>query len=742
MSAPATTTELLVLLRKSGLVDEATFAEMFPDESDLPDDPRTCAAGLVARGLLTRYQAKMLIAGKSRGFLVGQYVIQSPIGQGGMGIVYLARHVSLDRQVALKVLSNDRAQDKLHFDRFQREARAAAALDHPNIVRLHDISQGAGVHFLVMEYVDGTNIHDMITKTGALHYAQAVQYIAQAAAGLHHAHEKGFVHRDVKPANMMVTKTGVVKLLDLGLARSLTNEEDNLTGLHGNDDITGTPDFISPEQLLGEPSDARTDIYSLGATLFALVVGQPPFSGTTTQKLAQHQSKDPEELRKRLRGKAPVELADVIVKMMAKRKADRFQSADAVIDALTPGLPAETTGNIVKDTAARASEKVAEIKAETKRTKRRKRLEKQAAARKKWLVIGGSVGAVALVGVIALIAGLGDKNAANAFNGPVGQFGAGGPPGGNGGAPRSNDPPALRGHADAINDLVFRSDGKVASVDWKGGLVVWDSNTGLQVHSTKVMADKRLTSCASTPDGKHLLIAGDNMPILVVDWNTGKQVREFPGHGTTTWSLAVSPSGKEFASCGTDGTVLIRDLTTGDEIRRFEFDAKQVWCVAFSPDGKRIAASTAKGTLDDESFIVRVWETATGRELARLNGHTGDVRWISFHPNGKGLASASFDGTVRIWDVDAGKLVRTIGAHNGYVERVFFLGNGQRLISCGGLSNGQDGGLRIWDAESGREVKGWQGNGANGLLAMAVSANGSLIATGCRDRVVRIWRAD
>ena len=740
MSAPATTTEFLGLLRKSGLVDEETFAELFPDESDLPENLQLCAASLVNRGLLTRYQAKMLIAGKSRGFLVGQYVIQNPIGQGGMGIVYLAKHVSLDRKVALKVLSNDRAQDKLHFERFQREARAAAALDHENIVRLHDISQGAGVHFLVMEFVDGTNVHDMVVKTGALHYAQAVQYIAQAAAGLHHAHEKGFVHRDVKPANMMVTKSGVLKLLDLGLARSLTSEEDNLTGLHGNDDITGTPDFISPEQLLGEPSDARTDIYSLGATLFALIVGQPPFSGTTTQKLAQHQSKDPEELRKRLRGKAPVELADVIVRMMAKRKADRYQSADAVIDALTPWLPAETTTNIVKDAASKAA--AAEVKSSTKRTKRRKRLEKQAAARKKWMVIGGSVGAVALVGIIALIAGLGDKNTANAYNGPAGQYGPGGPPSGNGGAPRPAEPPALRGHADAINDLTFRADGKVASVDWKGGLVVWDSNTGLQVLSTKVMANQRFTTCASTPDGSQLLIAGDNMPVLVVDWNTGKQVRDFPGHGQTTWCVAVSPNGKEFASCGTDGTVLIRDLTTGDEVRRFEFDARQVWCVAFSPDGKRIAASTARGSLDDESFIVRVWETATGKELARLNGHTGDVRWVSFHPNGKTVASASFDGTVRIWDVDTGKLARTIGAHNGYVERVFFLPGGQRLVSCGGLTNGQDGALRIWETESGREVKGWHGNGASGLLSLAVSPNGSLFATGSRDKVVRLWRAE
>ncbi len=223
MSAPATTAQFLAALRKSGLVDEAKFAELFPDESDLPGDPASCAAGLVNRALLTRYQAKMLLAGKSRGFLVGPYVIQSPVGQGGMGIVYLARHASLDRKVALKVLSTDRAKEPLSLDRFLREARAVAALDHPNIVRLYDIGQGAGVHFLVMEYVEGTTLQEMVSKTGPLHYVQAAQYVAQAALGLEHAHEKGFVHRDIKPGNLMVTKTGAIKILDMGLARSVEN---------------------------------------------------------------------------------------------------------------------------------------------------------------------------------------------------------------------------------------------------------------------------------------------------------------------------------------------------------------------------------------------------------------------------------------------------------------------------------------------------------------------------------------
>ncbi|HEX3150028.1 MAG TPA: serine/threonine-protein kinase [Gemmataceae bacterium] len=725
----------MALLRTSRLVDEAKFAELFPDETDLPHDAQACANGLINRRLLTKYQVKMLLAGKSRGFFIGPYVIQKPVGQGGMGIVYLARHVTLDRSVALKVLANRQAQDQLSLDRFLREARAAAALDHPNIVRLYDIGQGAGVHYLVMEYVEGTNVHDMVAKTGPLHFVQAVQYIAQAAAGLHHAHEKGFVHRDIKPSNLMVTKAGVIKILDMGLARSVTDAKDNLTGQQAEAEINGTPDFISPEQLLCESSDARTDIYSLGATLFALMAGQPPYVGTTTQKMAQHQMKDPAELRRKLRGKAPIELADVVVKMMAKRKVDRYQSAEEVIAALTPWLPAEINGAAFQDPAPSRNLHRGELKPATHRTKKRKHAQQAAHAKKKWLMIGGSVGAILLVGVIALIASLGGKDdvSARANQGVTGPPVASAPA-------RPADPPAIRGHTASINDVTFRGDGKVASVDWTGNLFVWDSNTGKQIVTTSIQSGSKCNACVSTPDNRHLVVVGDRMPVLVLDWETGKQIREHPGHEGTTWGVSVSPNGREFATCGNDGLVLVRDLTTGNEIRRFEFEARLVWSVAYSADGSKIAASCSTGPMPADSNIIRVFESATGKEIQRLVGHTRDVRWVTFHPDGQRLASAGFDGTVRLWDLPTGKIIRTIGAHSGYVERVAFLPGGKRLVSCGGLTNGQDGSLSVWDTDTGKEIRGWHGAAANGLLTVAVSSNGAMAATGSRDKIVRLWK--
>lgn len=746
MSAPASTTDFLAILRKSGLVDEAKFSELFPDESDLPSDPASCANRLVSRGLITKYQSKMLLAGKSRGFLVGPYVIQNPIGHGGMGIVYLAKHGSLDRQVALKVLSTERAKEQISLDRFLREARAAAALDHPNIVRLYDIGQGAGVHFLVMELVEGSNLQEMVSKTGPLHYVQAAQYAAQAAAGLHHAHEKGFVHRDIKPGNLMVTKNGSIKILDMGLARSVTDSKDNLTAQLGDGEILGTPDYIAPEQLLGEPADARTDIYSLGATLFALLSGYPPYTGTTTQKMAQHQLQDPSILLKKLRGKAPPEMGDVIIKMMAKRKIDRYQSAEEVIEALTPWLPADTTGTITGNvlrsgatTMIRAADPKSGPQAETKSVNRRlkkKRRERKAPKWEKWLIIGGSsVGALVLIGVVGLIAALmGDKDQANAKGGT-------GTAGEQAAAVRPPDPQVLKGHPNAINDLTYRSDGRIASVDWSGNLIVWDSKNGQTIHSTAVRPGGSFKCVASTPDGKRLAIGGSNTPIMVVEWDTGKKVGELSGHGETTWGVAVSPSGREVLSCGTDGTVLLRDINTGHEIRRFEFDAQLVWSVAFSADGSRVAASCAKGSSDDESNLIRVWEKATGRELARLKGHTREVRWVTFSPNGKTLASAGFDGTIRTWDIDNRKQIRSITAHkDGYAERVFFLSGDQQLVSCGGNTNGQNGSLAIWNASNGKEIRAWHGAGANGLIALAVSPNGTQFASGGRDKTVRLWK--
>lgn len=342
MRAPTSTVELLDLVRKSGICAQQQLDAKLKTFPSLPVDPSQSAAMLVQQGMLTRFQAKLLLTGRYRGFKLGPYVVREQIGQGGMGAVYLAEHETLQRRVALKVLPPTLKKDtaaKLNVERFLREARSVAALDHPNIVRIHDVGQHGEIHYLVMEYVEGQSLEDILKKSGPMPASRAVEYIAQAAAGLQHAHEKKFIHRDIKPANLMLSKDGTVKILDMGLARSATNDSDKLTERMDEGAIVGTADFISPEQALNQPNiDIRSDIYSLGATFFALVTGTPPFAGNTTQKLMQHQMKDAPSLTA-IDRTFPPELAKVVTKMLQKKPEHRFQSPGEVIQAVANWLP-------------------------------------------------------------------------------------------------------------------------------------------------------------------------------------------------------------------------------------------------------------------------------------------------------------------------------------------------------------------------------------------------------------------
>src|SRR5262249_3886866 len=223
--------QFLGLVRKAGLIDEQGLNEYLSElrgTESLPQEASAQAAVLVHDGLLTRFQTKQLLKGRSRGFLVaGKYKILEELGAGGMGRVYLCEHVRLQRLIALKVLAQQESPAAL--ERFNREARVVAALDHPNIVRLFDIDQDGRVHFMVMEFIDGINLQLLVGNRGRLAPERAAHYVAQAALGLQHAHEAALVHRDIKPANLLLDRNGVIKILDLGLARFFDGRSDQLT---------------------------------------------------------------------------------------------------------------------------------------------------------------------------------------------------------------------------------------------------------------------------------------------------------------------------------------------------------------------------------------------------------------------------------------------------------------------------------------------------------------------------------
>ncbi|MFL5331571.1 MAG: serine/threonine-protein kinase [Gemmataceae bacterium] len=342
MPAPATTDEFLKLLQRSQLLPNDQVEEFLkgPGSVAIHGKPSELAESFVTAGRLTKFQADQLLKGKFRGFTIGKYRVLDRIGAGGMGQVFLCEHPQLKRRAAVKVLPTDRAKDPGLLGRFLREARAAATLDHPHIVRAFDVDSENGLHYLVMEYIEGRDLHRLVREEGPLGIEQACDYIRQGADGLQYAHEAGLIHRDVKPSNFLVDKVGLVKLVDLGLARFTEETGDHLTRRFDGNNVLGTADYVAPEQTRDSHAvDLRCDIYALGGTLYFLLTGRSPFpEGSPSDKMIAHRSRKPTPVRQ-LRPDVPPGLALVIDKMMAKDPDERYESAAAAAEALTPWLP-------------------------------------------------------------------------------------------------------------------------------------------------------------------------------------------------------------------------------------------------------------------------------------------------------------------------------------------------------------------------------------------------------------------
>ncbi|MCS7021969.1 MAG: serine/threonine protein kinase [Gemmataceae bacterium] len=342
MPPPTNVAEFLDLLRRSQLVAETRLDAVLQrhrQNGTLPQQIDPLANLLIREGLLTYFQARQLKLGRYKRFTIaGKYKLLELIGVGGMGAVYLCEHVLMHRLVALKVLPLEKLTDPSHEERFYREARAVAALDHPNIVRAYDIDRYEQLHFLVMEYVDGTSLQEIVSRYVLekrwFDPIRAAHYIAQAALGLQHGHELGMVHRDIKPGNLLLDRHGVIKVLDMGLARFFNKQQDCVTEKYDDKCVLGTADYLAPEQAVSNIVDIRADIYALGCTFYFLLTGQSPFpEGTVAAKLVAHQTRQPQPVES-FRKDVPPDMLKVLRVMMAKNPADRFQQPIEVAEAL------------------------------------------------------------------------------------------------------------------------------------------------------------------------------------------------------------------------------------------------------------------------------------------------------------------------------------------------------------------------------------------------------------------------
>ena len=316
-------------LKRSRLVSGDDLAKA---RAQSPVEPEKDAAVRLARvlieqGSLTTYQAKKVLAGATRGFFLGEYRIQRSLGEGGMGKVYLAVRERDGLRVAIKVLPPSKAVDGGQaLARFRREMELSRLASHPNLARTLDVGQDGDVHFMVLEYVQGESLYQLVKhpKGGPLRVTDAARYFLKVIDGLEAAHDAGLVHRDIKPSNLMVTPEGDAKILDLGLARLVDDVEGSLTR---HNVVIGTLDYASPEQL-GDAAraDRRSDLYSLGCTTYFALAGRPPFEGgDVVNKIFKQRMDDPEPLERVARG-VPSAFAAIVRKLMNKDPADRYQT--------------------------------------------------------------------------------------------------------------------------------------------------------------------------------------------------------------------------------------------------------------------------------------------------------------------------------------------------------------------------------------------------------------------------------
>jgi eukaryotic-like serine/threonine-protein kinase len=340
---PLSPQHFLQTVEKSGLIAktrlEGELAALTGEAGgEMPADTQVLSAHLTRRGLLTNWQSERLLEGRHRGFFLGKYKLLDHLGTGGMSAVYLAEHIVMRRRVAIKVLPLGRLDDSSYLRRFHREARAVAALDHPNIVRAFDVDHDGETHYLVMEYVPGRDLKRIVEQDGPLPPDKAADYIRQAAEGLAHAHAAGLVHRDMKPANLLVDHRGTVKVLDLGLA-SMIDDVDAALSKEFDDTVLGTVDYLAPEQAVNSQTvDGRADIYSLGCTLYFILTGHPPFpTGTLAQRIMMHQLSEPASITVE-RPSVPAGLVAICGRMMAKDVKRRYQTAGEVSQAMMAWL--------------------------------------------------------------------------------------------------------------------------------------------------------------------------------------------------------------------------------------------------------------------------------------------------------------------------------------------------------------------------------------------------------------------
>jgi serine/threonine protein kinase len=642
---------------------------------------------------------------------LGHYEVMDSVGQGGMGTVLRAFDEKLHRIVAVKVLAPELAGNAAARLRFVREAQAAAAVSHDNVIAIHAVEKDGPIPYLIMQFIEGCTLQQKLDRTGPLPVKEILRLAMQIADGLAAAHRQGLIHRDVKPANILL-ENGIerVKITDFGLARAVDDATLTQSGY-----IAGTPAYMSPEQANGERVDFRSDLFSLGSVLYTLCAGHPPFRAETTLAVLKRVCEDTPRSLRDVNPDIPEWLQALIAKLQAKKPADRFASAAEVAALLSRRLAQLQSNGVFSDSEATHAV--------------RPRSQRPAAKRRRNLLRWGAL-ALALV-VAAGVTWHLTKN----------------PPGG-GPTPPDGDNP----------------DPHLALP--KEPIVLKPAKT-LKRHTEAVMA------VAISPNGKVLASGSRDKTILLWDMDSWQASGPLTGHAGDVVGLAFSPDGAKLASVAdADDMCCVRlwDVATGKPAGTpgtLGGDARGMWGVAWSPDGMQVACGGWERT-------VRVWNVASGEERPPIsNVCTRFVRGLAFSPKGDlivtggsgptklwdaktggeiptdpipemcptflypGDAVAGWThlaGRVTVWDLPSGQVRASWPAHRGLIEGMAASPDGRFIVSLG-----KEGVARLWTADGETEVATMTGHHGSIYFA-AFTPDGARLATaGKDDFTIRVW---
>jgi serine/threonine protein kinase len=757
---------LLDQLRDSGLLQPAQLEELarLPEAAD--PEPKALARQVFQRGWLTRFQITQVAQGRTRDLRIGPYLLLDRLGEGGMGAVFKAQHQHMGRVVALKVIRKDRLSNPKAVQRFFQEARAAARLHHPNIVLAFDAGEANGTHFLSMEYVDGQDLSRLVHDVGPLPVAQACDYIRQAALGLQQAHERGLVHRDIKPGNLLVTLEptgesmatgrmpawGTVKVLDLGLARLEQEMTEQDRALTREGAVLGTPDYLAPEQALGAHTvDGRSDLYSLGCTFYFLLTGRTPFHAeSVAQLLLKHQIEQPVPLESR-RSDVPEGVLAIIRLLLAKEPGERIQTAAELAAALEPfcggaappvqaaaSAPESAWAGIAaagenprsgraqvesaEDRTVALEEEAAPARAKRgKPRKGRKAAQAEAAGLRKGLLLA-LAGAGILVGVVGVVA-LGtllwlrsDRGKTPPAPQPPSHVESGGPavtvppvqhPGEQPGPGPTPPPiPPIPPAASPLAKGEFRRLAPPAAP---------------------------VTGLTFSPDGL-VVAATDGNTVYVWDPGPGGKLKSRLADQAAPLQVAFAPDSRQGFLGGRGKVLELWDLEAGNRLHDFPGRTGTIHAVAVSPDGKRVFA--AGGDAEARDSAVHVWDVQSTKELYQFKGHPDPVVELTLSGDGGRALSRSPSG-VRLWETVRGRDLWQLAGSGPITAAVLCPDGRQALLGTA------DRGLLLWDTETNRAIRSFEGSGPR-VTAVAVSTNGTQALSGTqegdrRDGSVCLW---